>query len=113
MIITPGQQDQIGELNDQWSFFWDKRRSLWLAAEDCPDGEQMEDADLDVLLAGCRYSLQRAANNSDDPRNHLILGRAGRGAVVTRHGGDPPPACAIGRRYQRPGYSASAPRRAA
>lgn len=30
---------------------WDKRRSLWIAAEDCPDGEHVEDADLDVLLA--------------------------------------------------------------
>jgi hypothetical protein len=35
----------------QWSFLWDKRRSLWIAAEDCPDGEQIEEADLDVLLA--------------------------------------------------------------
>jgi hypothetical protein len=25
--------------------------ALWIAAEDCPDGEQVEDADLDVLLA--------------------------------------------------------------
>ena len=39
------------ELSDQWSFLWDKRRSLWIAAEDCPDGEQIEEADLDVLLA--------------------------------------------------------------
>jgi hypothetical protein len=30
---------------------WDKRRSLWIATEDCPDGEQIEEADLDVLLA--------------------------------------------------------------
>ena len=49
--LTPGQVDRIGELSDQWSFLWDKRRSLWIAAEDCPDGEQVEDADLDVLLA--------------------------------------------------------------
>ena len=27
------------------------RRSLWIAAEDCPDGEQVEEPDLDVLLA--------------------------------------------------------------
>jgi hypothetical protein len=32
-------------------FLWDKRRSLWIAAEDCPDGEQIEEVDLDVLLA--------------------------------------------------------------
>ena len=51
MNLTSGQQDRIGELSDQWSFFWDKRRSLWLAAEDCPEGEQVEEADLDVLLA--------------------------------------------------------------
>ena len=41
----------IGQLSDQWSFLWDKRRSLWIAAEDCPDGEQIEEANLDVLLA--------------------------------------------------------------
>jgi hypothetical protein len=29
---------------------WDKRRSLWIAAEDDPDGIQIEEADLDVLL---------------------------------------------------------------
>jgi hypothetical protein len=32
-------------------FLWDKRRSLWIAAEDCPDGEQFEEAELGVLLA--------------------------------------------------------------
>jgi hypothetical protein len=51
VILTPGQQDRIGELSDQWSFLWDKRRAIWIAAEDCPDGEQVEEADLDVLLA--------------------------------------------------------------
>jgi hypothetical protein len=61
--LTPAQLDRIGQLSDQWSFLWDKRRSLWIAAEDCPDGEQIEEADLDVLLArlsavvaACRYS---------------------------------------------------------
>ena len=49
--LTPGQLAGIGQLSDQWSFLWDKRRSLWIAAEDCPDGEQIEEADLDVLLA--------------------------------------------------------------
>jgi hypothetical protein len=57
--ITLGQQDRIGELSDQWSFFWDKRRSVWIAAEDCPDGEQVEEADLEVLLA--RLSVIAAA----------------------------------------------------
>jgi hypothetical protein len=49
--LTASQIHRIGELNDQWSFLWDKRRSLWIAAEDCPDGEQVEAPDLDVLLA--------------------------------------------------------------
>jgi hypothetical protein len=49
--LTPGQIDRIGELSDQWSFLWDKRRALWIAAEDCPNGEQIEDADLDVVLS--------------------------------------------------------------
>jgi len=49
--LTAGQVHQIGQLSDQWSFLWDKRRSLWIAAEDCPDGAQVEEADLDVLLA--------------------------------------------------------------
>lgn len=51
MNLTPCQLHRIGALSDQWSFFWDKRRSVWIAAEDCPEGEQVEDADLDVLLA--------------------------------------------------------------
>jgi hypothetical protein len=51
MNLTPGQLDRIGQLSDQWSFLWDKRRSLWIAAGDCPNGEQIEEADLDVLLA--------------------------------------------------------------
>ena len=49
--VTPGQLHQIARLSDQWSFLWDKRRSLWIAAEDCPDGAQVEEADLDTLLA--------------------------------------------------------------
>jgi hypothetical protein len=49
--LTPGQIERIGELSDQWSFLWDKRRSVWIAAEDSPDGEQVEEADLNVLLA--------------------------------------------------------------
>jgi hypothetical protein len=54
MSLTPNQLHRIGQLSDQWSFLWDKRRSLWIAAEDCPDGEQVEDSDLDVLLARLR-----------------------------------------------------------
>jgi hypothetical protein len=48
--LTSAQLHRIGRLSDQWSFLWDKRRSLWIAAEDCPDGEQIEEADLDALL---------------------------------------------------------------
>jgi hypothetical protein len=51
MNLTPAQLDRIAQLSDQWSFLWDKRRSLWIAAEDSPDGKQIEEADLDVLLA--------------------------------------------------------------
>jgi hypothetical protein len=49
--LTLAQLDGIDQHGDHWSFLWDKRRSLWIAAEDCPDGEQLEEADLDVLLA--------------------------------------------------------------
>jgi hypothetical protein len=51
MNLTSGQLARIGALSDQWSFLWDKRRSLWIAAEDCPEGEQIEEADLNALLA--------------------------------------------------------------
>jgi hypothetical protein len=54
--LTPGQVDRIGELSGQWSFLWDKRRAVWIAAEDCPDGEQVEEADLDALLARLRLT---------------------------------------------------------
>jgi hypothetical protein len=57
--ITPAQLDRISELADRWSFLRDKRRSVWIAAEDCPDGAQVEDADLNVLLA--RLSVIAAA----------------------------------------------------
>jgi hypothetical protein len=51
MNLAPAQLTRMSRLSDQWSFLWDKRRSLWIAAEDCPDGEQVEEADLDILLA--------------------------------------------------------------
>lgn len=50
MNLTAGQLSRIGQLTAEWSFLWDERRSLWIAAEDCLDGEQIEEADLDVLL---------------------------------------------------------------
>jgi|HubBroStandDraft_3_1064219.scaffolds.fasta_scaffold245135_2 hypothetical protein len=50
MMLTPAQLAAITELADQWSFLWDKRRQLWIAAQDSPDGEQFDEADLDTLL---------------------------------------------------------------
>jgi hypothetical protein len=50
MDLTPGQLGKIIELADEWSFLWDKRRWVWIAAQDSPDGEQFEEADLDALL---------------------------------------------------------------
>jgi hypothetical protein len=48
--LTGEQLDRISRLGEQWSLLWDKRRRLWMAAEDDKDGEQIEEADLDVLL---------------------------------------------------------------
>ncbi len=50
MTLTRGQLERISQIGDQWSLLWDKRRRLWIAAEDAEDGEQIEEADLDVLL---------------------------------------------------------------
>ncbi len=53
MNVTRGQLDRISRVGEQWSLLWDKRRRLWIAAEDAEDaedGEQIEEADLDVLL---------------------------------------------------------------
>ena len=58
--LAPAQLTRMNQLSDQWSFLWDKRRSLWIAAEDCPDGEQIEEADLDVLLAQLPSGAERA-----------------------------------------------------
>jgi hypothetical protein len=48
--LTRDQLDRIGRIGDQWSLLWDKRRRLWIAAENDEHGEQIEEADLDVLL---------------------------------------------------------------
>jgi hypothetical protein len=48
--LTRDQLDRISRIGDQWSLLWDKRRSLWIAAENDEDGKQIEEADLDVLL---------------------------------------------------------------
>ena len=50
MNLTRDQLDRIGRIGDQWSLLWDKRRRLWIAAENDESGEQIEVADLDVLL---------------------------------------------------------------
>jgi hypothetical protein len=65
--LTPGQVHRIGELSEQWSFLWDKRRSLWIAAEDCPEGEQFEEADLDVLLARLPATADSASSRGTCP----------------------------------------------
>jgi DNA-binding FadR family transcriptional regulator len=39
----------------------DKRRSLWIAAEDCVDGEQIEEIDLDVLLDRVELAMRLSA----------------------------------------------------
>lgn len=49
-MLTAAQVNELARLGDEWSFLWDKRRQLWIAAQDSPDGEQLEEADLDVLL---------------------------------------------------------------
>ena len=50
MTLTREQVDRISRIGEQWSLLWDKRQRLWIAAEDAEDGEQIEEADLDVLL---------------------------------------------------------------
>jgi len=72
MNLTPDQVDRIGRLSGEWSFLWDKRRSLWIATEDCPDGEQIEEADLDVLPAGpaASYVLKGPPASDYSPHRH-------------------------------------------
>lgn len=38
MNLTRGQLDRISRLGEQWSLLWDKRRRLWIAAEDAKEG---------------------------------------------------------------------------
>jgi len=59
--LTPGQLSRIDRLAAEWSFLWDKRRSLWIAAEDCVDGEQIEEIDLDVLLDRVELAMRLSA----------------------------------------------------
>jgi hypothetical protein len=42
---------------------WDTRRSLWIAAKDSPDGGQIEEPDLDVLLARLPVIDSRSATS--------------------------------------------------
>jgi hypothetical protein len=49
-MLTPAQLDAITRLSEEWSFLWDKKRQQWIAAQDSPDGDQLEEADLDALL---------------------------------------------------------------
>jgi hypothetical protein len=50
--IPPGQLTRLFSLMDEvpWSFLYDKKRMLWIAAEDYEDGEHFEEQDLGVLL---------------------------------------------------------------
>lgn len=64
MNLTRGQLDRISRLGEQWSLLWDKRRRLWIAAEDAEDGEQIEEADLDVLLNRLAESAGQAGGAS-------------------------------------------------
>jgi hypothetical protein len=49
-MLTPAQLAALTALSEEWSFLWDKKRQLWIAAQDSPDGEHLEEADLDALL---------------------------------------------------------------
>ena len=61
MNLTLGQLNRMDQLAAEWSFPWDKRRSLWIAAEDCVDGEQIEEIDLDVLLDRVELAMRLPA----------------------------------------------------
>jgi hypothetical protein len=55
MNLTLGQLNRIDRLAAEWSFLWDKRRSLWIAAEDCLDGEQIERLTWTFYWTGSSY----------------------------------------------------------
>jgi hypothetical protein len=86
--LTPGQVDRISQLSNEWSFFWDKRRTIWIAAEDCPDGEQIEEADLDALLAQLPTSLGQAGSRQA-PRRFCLAAklRSARRKSISRNAG--------------------------
>ena len=65
MILTPEQLGRIGELSDQWSFLWGKRRSRWIAAEDCPDGERAGDGQAAGMQASWAWWIRSSASPSD------------------------------------------------
>jgi hypothetical protein len=95
VILTPAQLDRIGELKDHWSFLWDKRRSLWIAAEDCPDGEQFEEAELDGVT-GAAHPAPPPGWGGGQPNDRL---RSGRRCAVPASRSRPP---ATPRRCRRP-----------
>jgi hypothetical protein len=61
MNLTRGQLNRMDKLAAEWSFLWDKRRLLWIAAEDCVDGEHIEEVDLDVLLDRVERAMRLSA----------------------------------------------------
>jgi hypothetical protein len=56
--LAPAQLTRMSQLSDQWSFLWDKRRSLWIAAEDCPDVILSADCP-DVVGTGGGHGIHR------------------------------------------------------
>ncbi len=61
MNLTRGQLNRMDKLAAEWSFLWDKRRLQWIAAEDCVDGEHIEEVDLDVLLDRVERAMRLSA----------------------------------------------------
>ena len=75
MKLTPSQLTRISQLSEQWSFLWDKRRRIWIAAEDSPDGDQLEEPDLDILLSACEEHWRNTVRNK--PREGTVIGPTG------------------------------------
>ena len=62
--VTSDQLGRLQKLTGQWSILWDKRRFLWIAAEDDPDGIQIEEPDLEVLLTRAEDVNMNASRSS-------------------------------------------------
>jgi hypothetical protein len=63
---------------------------VWIAGEDCPDGEQIEQADLDILLARLPVIAAVAPTNPSGQRQlpgRLVAGAYSRYGIVQGVGG--------------------------